>query len=88
MIITALTIAYSRVYLNYHTINQILVGSFLGCTNALVYYSIVSKLKGFWDWIVTGKIGQMLSLRNGCDVQNILVADRQARLVNSSNKEN
>jgi dolichyldiphosphatase len=87
MIIMALIIAYSRVYLYYHTINQIFVGSCLGCTNALLYYGIVLNLKGILNWIVAGKIGEVLFLRNPQNIQNLLEFDRQAWLVASSNKD-
>lgn len=47
--ILAALIAYSRVYLSQHFLNDILAGSFIGTVTGLLLYQVVEKLR--WTWL-------------------------------------
>lgn len=47
--ILAALIAYSRVYLSQHFLNDILAGSFIGTVTGLLLYQVVENLK--WKWL-------------------------------------
>jgi dolichyldiphosphatase len=54
LIVLAYAVAFSRVYLLYHTTQQVIVGLMFGALLGLVYFAIISVARdvGFIDWIL------------------------------------
>lgn len=61
-------VMYSRVYLYYHSVQQVLVGLGIGSTLGLTYYLSVEKLRqvGFIDNILSWKLADFFHLKDSC----------------------
>lgn len=55
LIISSVLVAFSRVYLYYHTTQQVLVGALFGAMLGLIYFVIIAIARdvGFIDWILS-----------------------------------
>ncbi|KAI0534614.1 phosphatidic acid phosphatase type 2/haloperoxidase [Xylaria digitata] len=62
----ALTVAWSRVYLNYHTEKQVLVGCTAGLTIAVTWFAVTSVLRqtGWVTWAVETPIAKWFRVRD------------------------
>ena len=62
----AAAVAQSRIYLNYHTPRQVLVGCIAGALFALVWYAVTSYLRhsGWLDWALDTTIAKFFRLRD------------------------
>ncbi|KAK5627082.1 hypothetical protein RRF57_002797 [Xylaria bambusicola] len=65
-LIGALTVAWSRVYLNYHTEKQVLVGCTAGSVIAIAWFTITSILRrtGWVSWAMETPIAKWLRVRD------------------------
>lgn len=54
----ALLVAFSRVYLLYHSVQQVLVGLMIGATIGMFFYAVVSVARdvGLVDWVLLWRI--------------------------------
>ncbi|KAH3903044.1 dolichyldiphosphatase SCDLUD_000654 [Saccharomycodes ludwigii] len=68
IVITSLLVAASRVYLQYHSIEQVLMGLVLGASLASFYFIVVSILRewGITNWLLTWTICQRLWIKDSC----------------------
>lgn len=66
-------VAASRVYLNYHTPKQVLVGVAAGITFALVWFTVTTFLhqSGLVDWLLETTISRTLRVRNLITTEDI-----------------
>lgn len=66
-------VAASRVYLNYHTPKQVLVGVGAGITFALVWFTLTTFLhqSGIIDWLLETRISRQLRVRNLITTEDI-----------------
>ncbi|KZC11839.1 PREDICTED: dolichyldiphosphatase 1-like [Dufourea novaeangliae] len=72
-IIIALLVTYSRVYLLYHSISQVLCGAFIGIILGVVWFLIMHiVLTPFFPIIVSWRISEYLLLRDTTLIPNIL----------------
>ncbi|CAO3700541.1 unnamed protein product [Rhizopus stolonifer] len=73
MITLALLVSISRVYLGYHTVNQVIVGSLAGSFFGLFWYAIVNKLySSKWiDFIVDSSLAKRIYLRDSRSIDNV-----------------
>ncbi|CAO3700487.1 unnamed protein product [Rhizopus stolonifer] len=62
-----------RVYLGYHTVNQVIVGSLAGSFFGLFWYAIVNKLySSKWiDFIVDSSLAKRIYLRDSRSIDNV-----------------
>lgn len=65
-ILTALSVAASRVYLMYHTPKQVLVGVAAGITFALIWFLFTSSLRtaGWLDWVLNFEMVKWFRIRD------------------------
>jgi dolichyldiphosphatase len=63
----ASTVAYSRIYLQYHTFPQVLVGAGIGMVLGISWYVTVLVLRGTGvvDWILHLRVVEMLWFKDG-----------------------
>lgn len=66
LLIATLLITYSRLFFEYHTFNQILVGLLLGYFVAAWYFIFVSLLRdyGILDWLLSWKLFKLLQMKD------------------------
>ncbi|XP_015111599.1 dolichyldiphosphatase 1 [Diachasma alloeum] len=66
-------VTYSRIYLHYHTISQILWGMMIGITMGIVWFSITHLVfTPYFPVIVTWKTSEYLLLRDTTLIPNVL----------------
>ena len=63
---SAAAVASSRIYLNYHTPKQVLVGCAAGAVFAIVWFGFTTYLRraGWVDWILDLHIARLLRVRD------------------------
>mmetsp|Transcript_10175 Transcript_10175/g.13346 ORF Transcript_10175/g.13346 Transcript_10175/m.13346 type:complete len:222 (-) Transcript_10175:140-805(-) len=68
----ALGTAYSRVYLGYHTVSQVVVGGGIGSVVGILWSIAVKKVfSGFISRIPAGPLGQLLLLKDYTAIQDV-----------------
>lgn len=72
----AAAVAWSRVYLNYHTTKQVLVGSAAGTVFAIVWFVVVGVVRqiGLLDWALELPIVRALRVRDLAVTEDITQA--------------
>ncbi|XP_050675552.1 dolichyldiphosphatase 1-like [Leptidea sinapis] len=69
----ALIVSIGRVYLEYHTRRQVVVGAIVGIVTATVWFIVVHKiLTPLFPQVVTLKISEMLMIRDTTLIPNVL----------------
>ena len=78
----AAAVASSRIYLNYHTPKQVLVGCAAGAISAVLWFAFTTYLRraGWVEWLLETQIAHMLRIRD-LVVQEDLVDSGWARWV-------
>lgn len=72
-IILAILVSYSRIYLQYHSISQILCGVFVGATLGIAWFLITHTiLTPLFPLIVSWRISEYLLLRDTTLIPNVL----------------
>lgn len=89
----AVLVALSRVYLEYHTVEQVLVGAFVGTFIGCVWFYLVhSYFSQYFHMITTWKISEYLMVRDYSHIPNILLfqysVERNESNVRRKNKMN
>ena len=69
----AAAVAASRVYLNYHTPKQVLVGCAAGAVAAVVWFAVTALMRrwGVIEWGLEWKVCRMVRLRDLCVEEDI-----------------
>lgn len=85
MLATAAAVSYSRVYLDYHTAPQVLVGAAIGASFAVFWYAVVGRslmfTRGFAA-IESHRWAKLLRMRDLGKVNNVL--DRELAIQNKN----
>ena len=69
----ALLVCTSRIYLQYHTFNQVVVGSIIGMTTGALWFSVTHLLlTPFFPYVVSWKLSEYMLLRDTTLIPNIL----------------
>ena len=65
-VIYASVVSVSRIYLNYHTVSQVLVGCTSGAASAVVWFALTSwvRRKGYIDYLLKRKEVEMLRFKD------------------------
>ncbi|KAL1926920.1 hypothetical protein VTP01DRAFT_5250 [Rhizomucor pusillus] len=74
MTILATLVCYSRIYLGYHSEAQVAVGSVIGCTFAVIWYTITEKIfrqSGFIDYVLKHPLAEWIYLRDMRSIDNV-----------------
>jgi dolichyldiphosphatase len=73
LVVTAL-VCYGRLYLMYHTLSQVVVGSIIGLVTGLVWFVFVHSLLTPYVFpkIVSWRISELLLIRDTSLIPNIL----------------
>lgn len=73
-IISAVLVAFSRVYLEYHTIEQVLVGAVLGTVMGCVWFFLVHNIFANHFFIITTwKISEFFMIRDYSHIPNVML---------------
>jgi len=74
-------VGYSRVYLGYHSVRQVIVGGVLGVVFGAVWFELVAVRVaswlfrvGFYEW----EVARVLGLRDSSTVGNVVAVEREA----------
>jgi dolichyldiphosphatase len=69
----AILVAVSRIYLGYHTLNQVLIGSMVGTGYGALWYGVTRWVHsvGAIQWLVNTSIAKKLYLRDMSAVRNV-----------------
>lgn len=69
----AAAVAASRIYLNYHTLRQVLVGVAAGAAYAVVYFVLttVFRRSGWLDWSLDTTLARKARMRDLITVEDI-----------------
>lgn len=70
--LATLIVCFSRIYLQYHTWAQVIVGSLLGCVSGTVWFAFIQWLTPFFPYVVSWKISEFLLIRDTTLIPNIL----------------
>ncbi|RHZ72436.1 hypothetical protein Glove_242g142 [Diversispora epigaea] len=68
-------VSYSRIYLNYHTSKQIIVGNIAGILFAIGWFILIENILrplGVFDLIVNSEIAKYFYLRDSSNNENII----------------
>jgi dolichyldiphosphatase len=81
-------VAYSRIYLNYHTPKQVLVGCAAGAIFSVIWFGFTTYLRrtGWVDWALETQLAKLFRVRD-LVVQEDLVDSGWARWVERRNKQ-
>ncbi|KAI8640860.1 DOLPP1 protein [Parasitella parasitica] len=73
MFTLAALVSGSRIYLGYHTLHQVIVGSLVGIAFGCVWYAFVNLLHetSFVDWVLNTWIARKLYLRDMSSIENL-----------------
>ncbi|CAF0956437.1 unnamed protein product [Brachionus calyciflorus] len=91
--ISAVLVAFSRVYLEYHTYEQVLAGGLLGILcGSLWFFAVHCIISSYFPYITTWKISEFLMIRDYTHIPNILLfqytAERNEASIRRKNKNN
>lgn len=66
VLLVAAAVAWSRVYLGYHTVNQVLVGSLAGTLSAAAWYGVTAVVRqtGLLAWALESPVARGLRVRD------------------------
>lgn len=95
VLMVAAAVAWSRVYLGYHTVNQVLVGCLAGSLSALAWYGItyVVREAGLLAWALESPVARGLRMRDLVVTEDVCQAgwekweDRKVVAAQSSKKK-
>ncbi|GAV46950.1 hypothetical protein ZYGR_0A05480 [Zygosaccharomyces rouxii] len=75
----ATCVCFSRAYLKYHSIGQVLVGFTLGGALGSSYYVVVSIIRevGLIDWLLTWRICDYLHVKDSCNLAPITLKEEK-----------
>lgn len=75
----AMCVCFSRVYLRYHTLEQVLVGFALGSALGSTYYVAVAIIRevGLIDWLLTWRICDTLHMKDSCNSAPITLKEEK-----------
>ena len=69
----ALTVMYSRVYLGYHTVSQILAGGTLGCLLGAAWYFLMDIVVSPWfPWLEDTAICRYLRIKDSSHIPDVI----------------
>lgn len=72
-VISALVVCFSRIYLQYHTISQVLCGAIVGIIFATIWFTLTCLIfTPLYPQIVSWKISEFLLLRDTTLIPNVL----------------
>ncbi|KAK4518722.1 uncharacterized protein ATC70_008944 [Mucor velutinosus] len=73
MFALAALVSISRIYLGYHTLNQVIIGSLVGATFGSAWYGFVNllHLTNCINWILDTWVARKLYLRDMSNVENV-----------------
>lgn len=62
----AAAVAVSRIYLNYHTPKQVMVGAVAGAVFAIAWFLVISYLRRYYwvDWALDTRLAELLRFRD------------------------
>ncbi|RKP37868.1 hypothetical protein BJ085DRAFT_20452 [Dimargaris cristalligena] len=76
LVVVSLTVAFSRIYLWYHSVAQVGMGLAIGTAFGLTYFAFIKYVirpSGFIEWLVNHPLGQWVYLRDTTlSVHNVL----------------
>lgn len=66
VLVVAAAVAWSRVYLGYHTVNQVLAGSLAGTLSAAAWYGVTAVVRetGLLAWALASPVARGLRVRD------------------------
>ena len=68
--------SYGRVYLGYHTVDQVVAGSVIGAATAILWFVITQKLLTPWfPWLCSLRLFEFLLIRDYTDIPNVMWFD-------------
>ncbi|KAK7488106.1 hypothetical protein BaRGS_00020697 [Batillaria attramentaria] len=71
--VAAAFVTYSRVYLEYHTLGQVLWGCFLGIINGALWFAVVQfVLTPFFPLLASSPVGEFLMLRDSTLIPHVM----------------
>ncbi|KAI8900345.1 PAP2 superfamily-domain-containing protein [Globomyces pollinis-pini] len=72
LVVMALLVGVSRVYLEYHTIEQVVVGSCLGLIIGLTWFLLSGNLNWISRLLIHGYFGELLLFKDTREINNVL----------------
>ncbi|KAI8066532.1 phosphatidic acid phosphatase type 2/haloperoxidase [Gongronella butleri] len=74
MMLMSLLVCWSRIYLGYHSIEQVMAGSAVGVGSGVAWYVLMERLRkrGWVQWLVSTRLAHWLYLRDMRDIDNVL----------------
>lgn len=88
LVVAAMIVAFSRVYLGYHFASQVAVGAGLGLVLGMVWYIVVSlRLRPLYQKYERCKLFQFFYIRDSSDVPNILGLEHSITQQHAQNKK-
>lgn len=66
LVVLSACVTFSRVYLHYHSVEQVLVGFTLGLFNGSAYLLVVRVIRslGLWNWLLSWPIARILYMKD------------------------
>ncbi len=72
--VTALLVSYSRVYLEYHTVEQVVVGGVIGTISGAIWFFLVHYVfSPYFHMITNWKVSEYLMIRDYTHIPNVLL---------------
>lgn len=79
----ATCVCFSRVYLQYHTLSQVVVGFTVGLCSGSSYFLAVAILRELkvLDWVLTWKLAKILYVKDSCNLAPITLREEHEAYV-------
>ncbi|GBC00998.1 hypothetical protein RclHR1_04020024 [Rhizophagus clarus] len=75
LILFSCLVSYSRIYLNYHTTKQVIIGNILGLTFAIFWYILLEKIirpLGIFKIIIESRLARYFYIRDNSSIKDII----------------
>ncbi|RIA90892.1 phosphatidic acid phosphatase type 2/haloperoxidase [Glomus cerebriforme] len=75
LIIFSFLVSYSRIYLNYHTTKQVIVGNIFGTTFAIFWYILIEKIirpLGIFKIIIESHLAKYFYIKDNSSIKDII----------------
>eukprot|EP00983_Pelagomonas_calceolata_P068325 1149871-Pelagomonas_calceolata.AAC.3 len=75
ILLSAAAVAWSRVYLGYHTLEQVQAAAAIGAGLGIAWVWLMARLDGAFSYVSTSTLGQWMNLKNSWGVADVLHAE-------------
>lgn len=79
ILVVSISVVFARVYLNYHNVEQVLVGSSIGCSLGATFFFLgtLARVMGVVDWALELYPAKVLHIKDSCFFEPLSLQDER-----------